>query len=89
MKFIGSRKDLTEDKLDELEGMVMDSMKAQSIYEAAKMSMGTSFTVFKGREEIGGGGELFNISSLQWLKVLSWLLRRYDTTNRICLLTQQ
>lgn len=64
VKFIGSRKDLTEDKLDELEGMVMDSMKAQSIYEAAKMSMGTSFTVFKGREEIGGGGGSFSIFRL-------------------------
>ena len=40
MRFIGSRKNLTEDKLDELEEMVMDSTKAQAIVEAAKMSMG-------------------------------------------------
>lgn len=42
VKFIGSRKDLTEDKLDALEELVMDSMKAEAIYEAAKMSMGKS-----------------------------------------------
>lgn len=40
VRFIGSRKNLTEDKLDELEEMVMDSTKAQAILEAAKMSMG-------------------------------------------------
>jgi hypothetical protein len=40
VKFIGSRKDLTEEKLDELEEMVMDSTKAEAIFDAAKMSMG-------------------------------------------------
>lgn len=40
VKFIGSRKNLTEDKLEELEELVMDSTKVQAIYEAAKMSMG-------------------------------------------------
>ena len=40
VKFIGSRKDLTEDKLEKLEEIVMDSTKVEAIYEAAKMSMG-------------------------------------------------
>ena len=40
MKFIGSRKDLTDDKLDGLEELVMDSTKAEAIFDAAKMSMG-------------------------------------------------
>lgn len=39
-KFIKDRKLLTEEKLAELEEIVMDSGKAQSIYDAAKMSMG-------------------------------------------------
>ena len=40
VRFIGSRKNLTEDKLEELEEIVMDSTKTQAIFEAAKMSMG-------------------------------------------------
>lgn len=40
VRFIGSRKDLTEDKLEELEELVMDSTKAQAIFEAARVSMG-------------------------------------------------
>lgn len=40
VKLIGSRKDLTEDRLDELEELVMDSTKAEAIFDAAKMSMG-------------------------------------------------
>ena len=40
MKFIGSRKDLTADKLEDLEEIVMDSSKAEAIMESAKMSMG-------------------------------------------------
>ena len=40
VRFIGSRKDLTEDKLDDLEEIVMDSTKCQAIFEAARMSMG-------------------------------------------------
>ena len=39
-RFIGSRKDLTEDKLEELEELVMDTTKAQAIFEAARVSMG-------------------------------------------------
>ena len=39
-RFIGSRKDLTEDKLEELEELVMDSTKAEAIFEAARVSMG-------------------------------------------------
>ena len=39
-KFIGSRKDLTEDKLEELEEIVQDSAKAAAIIEAARVSMG-------------------------------------------------
>ena len=39
-RFIGSRKDLTEDKLEEIEELVMDTTKAQAIFEAARVSMG-------------------------------------------------
>lgn len=39
-KFIKSRKDLTEDKLEALEEIVMDEGKARAIYEASKSSMG-------------------------------------------------
>ena len=39
-KYVKSRKDLTEDMLEGLEEMVMDSSKAQAIMEASKMSMG-------------------------------------------------
>ena len=39
-RFIGSRKDLTEDKMEELEELVLDSTKAQAIFEAARVSMG-------------------------------------------------
>ena len=39
-KFIGSRKDLTEDKFEELEEIVQDSAKAAAIIEAARVSMG-------------------------------------------------
>lgn len=40
VRFIGSRKDLTEQKLDDLEEIVMDSTKCQAIFEAARVSMG-------------------------------------------------
>lgn len=39
-KFVKSRKDLTEDKLEDLEEIVMDSGKAKAIYDASKSSMG-------------------------------------------------
>ncbi|XP_018897775.1 nucleolar protein 56 isoform X2 [Bemisia tabaci] len=39
-KFIKNRKELTEEKLPELEEIVMDSGKAQAILEAARHSMG-------------------------------------------------
>lgn len=39
-KFVKSRKDLTEDKLEDLEEIVMDSAKAKAIYDASKSSMG-------------------------------------------------
>ena len=37
---IKNRKDLTADKLEALEAIVMDSAKAQAIIDAGKMSMG-------------------------------------------------
>ncbi len=55
VKFIGSRKDLNEDKMDVLEEMVMDSTKAQAILEASKMSMGMtgcSHVIIKGAHPI-------------------------------------
>lgn len=39
-KYVKSRKDLTEDMLEGLEEMLMDSSKAQAIMEASRMSMG-------------------------------------------------
>lgn len=39
-RFIKNRKDLTEDKLEALEEIVMDSSKAQAILDATKSSMG-------------------------------------------------
>ncbi len=39
-RFIGSRKDLTEEKLEGLEELVMDTTKAEAIFEAARVSMG-------------------------------------------------
>ena len=41
-RFIGNRKELTAEKFDELEEIVMDSTKVQAIYEAARVSMGMS-----------------------------------------------
>ncbi|XP_037956651.1 nucleolar protein 56 [Teleopsis dalmanni] len=44
-KFIKDRKSLTQDKLEELEEIVMDSAKAQGIIDAAKMSMGMDISI--------------------------------------------
>ncbi|KAH8414477.1 hypothetical protein KR215_007046, partial [Drosophila sulfurigaster] len=44
-KFIKDRKDLTQDKLEELEQIVMDSSKAQAIIDAGKMSMGMDISI--------------------------------------------
>ncbi|EDW67901.1 nucleolar protein 56 [Drosophila virilis] len=44
-KFIKDRKDLTQDKLEELEQIVMDSAKAQAIIDAGKMSMGMDISI--------------------------------------------
>ena len=41
-KLIGSRKEFTEDKLPQLEEIVMDESKAKTIYDATKVSMGMS-----------------------------------------------
>lgn len=38
--FIGNRKELSAEKLEGLEEVVMDSAKAQAILEAARVSMG-------------------------------------------------
>jgi nucleolar protein 56 len=38
--FIKNRKELSEDRLEELEEIVMDSAKAQAILDATKSSMG-------------------------------------------------
>ena len=39
-QYIKSRKDFSEDKLEGLEEIVMDSAKAKAIYDASKSSMG-------------------------------------------------
>ena len=44
-KFIKDRKSLSQDKLEELEDIVMDSSKAQAIIDAAKMSMGMDISI--------------------------------------------
>ncbi|XP_022216270.2 nucleolar protein 56 [Drosophila obscura] len=44
-KFIKDRKNLTQDLLEDLEKIVMDSAKAQAIIDAAKMSMGMDISI--------------------------------------------
>ncbi|XP_011212587.1 nucleolar protein 56 [Bactrocera dorsalis] len=44
-KYIKDRKSLSQDKLEELEEIVMDSAKAQAIIDAAKMSMGMDISI--------------------------------------------
>lgn len=39
-KFIGNRRELSEESLEGLEEIVMDSAKAQAILEASRSSMG-------------------------------------------------
>ena len=39
-QFIGNRKEFNDEKLEQLEDIVMDSIKAQCIFEAARVSMG-------------------------------------------------
>lgn len=39
-QYVKSRKDLTEDMIEGLEEIVMDSAKAKAIYDASKSSMG-------------------------------------------------
>lgn len=39
-KFIGNRKEFTEERVEELEEVVMDSGKARAIYDASRSSMG-------------------------------------------------
>lgn len=41
-QYVKSRKDFTEDMLEGLEEIVMDSAKAKAIYDASKFSMGKS-----------------------------------------------
>lgn len=40
VRFIKNRKELTEDKLEGLEEIIMDSAKAQAVLNASKSSMG-------------------------------------------------
>ena len=44
-KYVKSRKDLTEDMLEGLEEIVLDSSKAQAIMESSRMSMGKATVV--------------------------------------------
>lgn len=39
-KFIGNRKELSEEKLEDMEEIIMDSAKAQAILDASRSSMG-------------------------------------------------
>ena len=45
-QYIKSRKDLTEDSIEGLEEIVMDSAKAKAIYDASKSSMGKIINEF-------------------------------------------
>ena len=45
-QYIKSRKELTEDKLEKLEEIVMDEAKAKAIYDASKSSMGKDSFIF-------------------------------------------
>ena len=38
--YVGDRKTLTDERTEGLEEILMDSMKAQAVLEAARMSMG-------------------------------------------------
>lgn len=38
--YVGDRKTLSEDKLEGLEDIILDSTKAQAVIESARMSMG-------------------------------------------------
>ena len=40
VKLIGNRKEFTEDSMEQLEELVMDSGKAQAILDASRSSMG-------------------------------------------------
>lgn len=40
VQYVGNRKELNEDKLEQLEEIVMDSAKAQAILDSARSSMG-------------------------------------------------
>ncbi len=40
VQFVGNRKELTEEKLEELEELLMDSAKARAVLDAARSSMG-------------------------------------------------
>lgn len=42
VQYVGNRKELSEDKLEGLEEIIMDSAKAQAILDAARSSMGIS-----------------------------------------------
>lgn len=44
-QYIKNRKELTEDKLEGLEEIVMDSAKAKAISDASKSSMGTYYFI--------------------------------------------
>uniref|UniRef100_A0A1A9WNM4 Nucleolar protein 56 n=1 Tax=Glossina brevipalpis TaxID=37001 RepID=A0A1A9WNM4_9MUSC len=44
-KFVKDRKSLTDDKLEELEEIVMDSAKAKAIIDSSKMSMGMDISI--------------------------------------------
>ena len=39
-QLVGNRKEFTEDKIEALEEMLMDSTKTQAVVEAARVSMG-------------------------------------------------
>lgn len=46
MRYIGDRKQLTEDKIEGLEEIIMDAGKAAAIVSAAKSSMGKYITFY-------------------------------------------
>jgi nucleolar protein 56 len=46
VKIVKNRKELTDDMVDQIEEVVMDSAKAQAVIDASKSSMGISIYSF-------------------------------------------
>lgn len=69
-KFIGNRKELSEESLEALEELTMDSAKAQAILDASRSSMGE----FRVSYHLGisfGSHDVFYNLSIHWIHVMT------------------